>query len=93
MIWLSGGIIIGILNGLTLRWTVSRLRPNSSLIGVPLVAAGSVLRLGLATVLLALAAQHGMASGLLAFAGLWLARWVVILAILSSSQTAEVRRS
>ena len=93
MIWLSGGILIGILNGATLRWTVHRLHPDTSLVGVPLVAAGSLLRLGLATALLVFAAQYGIASGLLAFAGLWLARWMFILDTMSRNRLLEPKRS
>lgn len=78
MIWLSGGIGIGILNGLTLRWTVGRLRPEASLIGVPLVAVGYFLRLGFAAGLLIIALQRGIVPGLLAMTGLWLARWITV---------------
>jgi hypothetical protein len=83
MLWLFAGLTIGILNGLTLRWTVGRLRSGTALIGVPLVALGGLLRLGLGTALLIFASQHGMTPCLLSFAGLWLARWIVILVILS----------
>jgi hypothetical protein len=93
MIWLSSGIIVGFFSGLTLRWTVRHLRPEASLIGVPLVAAGALLRLGLATLLLVFAAQHGMTSGLLAFAGLWLSRWIFVLVTWSRSQAAGLQRS
>jgi hypothetical protein len=89
MLWLSAGLTIGTLNGLTLRWTVSRLHPETSLIGVPLVALGGLLRLGLATALLLLASQHGMMSCLLSFAGLWLARWIVILFTLFPGQASK----
>ncbi len=81
MLWLFAGLIIGILNGLTLRWTVGRLRSGTILTGVPLVALGGLLRLGLATALLIFASQHGMTPCLLAFTGLWLARWIIILVI------------
>jgi hypothetical protein len=93
MIWLSSGILVGIAGGLTLRWTVHQLHPDTSLIGVPLMAAGVLLRLGLATALLVFAAQQGMASGLLAFVGLWLARWVFILGTISRSQRLDLGRS
>jgi hypothetical protein len=79
--WLPIGITIGILNGLTLRWTVNRLRPDAALTGVPLVAAGFLLRMGLVTALLIFASQHGLVPGLLACTGLWLARWIIILVI------------
>ena len=78
MMWFVIGIAIGILNGLSLRWTVSRLRPETSLTSIPLITMGSLLRLGLATALLALASQHSLISGLLAFIGLWLTRWIVV---------------
>jgi hypothetical protein len=81
MLWLFAGLIVGILNGLTLRWTVGRLRSGTALTGVPLVALGVLLRLGLATALLIFASQHGMTPCLLAFTGLWLARWIIILVI------------
>jgi hypothetical protein len=83
MLWLFAGLIIGMLNSLMLRWTVDRLRSGPLALGVPLVAAGFVLRLGGAAALLVLASRQGLAPGLLAFAGLWLARWIVILVIWS----------
>ena len=89
MLWLFAGLTIGLLNGLTLRWTVGHLRPDTALIGVPLVALGGLLRLGLATALLILASQHGMIPCLLSFAGLWLARWMVILFTLSPRQASK----
>lgn len=89
MLWLSAGLTIGILNGLTLHWTVSRLRPTISLVGVPLVAAGFLLRMGLATALLIVASQHGIMPCLLSFAGLWLARWMVLFVTLSSRQVSK----
>jgi hypothetical protein len=93
MIWLSGGIVIGILNGLTLRWTVGRLRPEASLIGVPLVAVGYFLRLGLAAGLLIIALQRDIVPGLLAMTGLWLARWITIYNTLPRrSRTEPMRR-
>jgi hypothetical protein len=89
MIWLLIGIAIGALNGLTLRWTVGRLRSGSLLTGVPLVTAGFVFRMGSAAALLVFASQHSLASGLLACTGLWLARWIVILVIWSPRQALK----
>ena len=93
MMWFIIGIATGILNGLTLRWTVGRLRPETSLISIPLITMGSLLRLGLVTALLILASQHGLMSGLLAFAGLWLTRWIVILVTASPHLLVKLRRS
>jgi hypothetical protein len=87
MLWLFAGLIIGILNDLTLRWTVGRLRSGPLSTGVPLVVAGFVFRMGSATALLILASQHSLAPGLLTFAGLWLVRWIAILVTLSPRQT------
>ena len=78
MLWLSAGLTIGILNGLTLRWTVSRLRPETALVGAPLVALGFLVRLVLSAALLVIALQRGITPGLSAFAGLWLARWITV---------------
>jgi hypothetical protein len=89
LFWLPIGIIIGTLNGLTLRWTVERLRPGTALIGVPLVALGGLLRLGFATALLILASQYGIMPCLLSFAGLWLARWIIILFTLPHHQVSK----
>jgi hypothetical protein len=78
MLWLLAGLTIGTLNGLTLRWTVNRLRPDAALTSVPLVVLGFLMRLGFAAGLLVIALQRDIGLGLLAFAGLWLARWVTI---------------
>jgi len=76
--WLLAGGIIGGLNGLSLRWTVTCLRPGAPGRAVILTAAGAMLRLGLAAGLLIAALQRGVVPALLAFAGLWLARWGVV---------------
>lgn len=76
--WLFTGGTIGILSGLTLWWTVGRLSPDVPSSAVFLAMGGIMLRWGLATVLLIAALQHGIVSGLLAFAGLWLARWGMV---------------
>lgn len=93
MMWLLIGIATGILNGLMLRWTVGRLRPETSLVGVPLVAFGFLLRMGLATALLVLASQRGMTTCLLSFAGLWLARWATILVTAFPHLFVQLQRS
>jgi hypothetical protein len=89
MIWFIIGIAIGVLNGLTLRWTVGRLRPETSLTGVPLVMLGFPLRLGLVAALLLVALQSGIAPCLLSFTGLWLARWLVVYVTLSPRPLSE----
>ena len=76
--WLFTGGAIGVLNGLSLWWTVSRLRPNAPSHAAVLAMAGAILRWGLAAGVLIVALQHSIASGLLTFAGLRLARWGMV---------------
>jgi hypothetical protein len=73
--WLFTGGAVGVLNGLTLWWTVARLRPGAPRHAVAWALGGTMLRWGLAAGLLITALQRGIVPGLLAFAGLWLARW------------------
>ena len=74
-LWLFAGGAVGTLNALTLWRSVARLRSDVSGRAVAWVLAGALLRLGLAASLLIVALQRGILPGLLAFAGLWLARW------------------
>jgi hypothetical protein len=76
--WLFTGGAIGVLSGLTLWWTVARLRPDASSYVVVLVLGGMILRWSLSAGLLVAALQHGIVPGLLAFAGLLLARWGMV---------------
>ena len=73
--WLFTGGAVGVLNGLSLLWTVARLRPDAPRRAVTWALGGAMLRWSLAAVLLISALQRGIAPALLAFAGLWLARW------------------
>lgn len=73
--WLFTGGAVGVLNGLTLWWTVAHLRPDAPGRAVAWTLGGAMLRWGLAAGLLITALQRGIGPGLLAFAGLWLARW------------------
>jgi hypothetical protein len=76
--WLVTGGTIGVLNGLSLRWTVARLRPDAPRRAVALAMAGTLLRRSLVAGLLIAALRRGVTPGLLAFGGLWLARWGVV---------------
>jgi hypothetical protein len=64
-----------VLNSLTLWWTVARLRPNAPHRAVAWAVGSALLRWGLAAGLMMTALQRGVLPGLLAFTGLWLARW------------------
>ena len=74
-LWLLAGGLIGTMNSLTRWWTVSRLRHDMRLRPLALVWSGVILRLALVAALLILGLKQGIIPGLLAFAGLWLARW------------------
>jgi hypothetical protein len=77
--WLLTGGAVGLLNALTVWWTVNRLRP-----GLPRSHAlawtlgGAALRWGFVAALLIAALQRGTGPALLAFGGLWLACRLVI---------------
>ena len=67
--WLFIGGAIGMLNGLSLRWTAARLRPDAPSSAAVLTMGGAMLRWVLTAGLLIAALRHSMASGLLAFGG------------------------
>ncbi len=73
--WLLTGGAIGILNFLTLCWTVAHFRPDAPRHAVAWAVGGALVRWSLAAGLLIIALRHGVLPGLLAFAGLWLGRW------------------
>ena len=73
--WWLAGLAIGVLNGWTAWLTTDRLRPGASHLVVALVLGGMLLRWTLAGGLLAAGLQQGAVPGLVAFFGLWLARW------------------
>ncbi len=77
-LWLLAGGAVGALNGLILWWTVGCLRHDVPGSAVAWVLAGAMLRWTIVAALLIGALQHGIVPGLLAFAGLWLARWGMV---------------
>ena len=78
VLYFVAGGTIGTLNGLMLGWTVAHLSPSAPGRTVAWITAGTVLRWSLAAGLLCGAMQHGVMSALLAFTGLWIARWSVV---------------
>lgn len=76
--WLFAGGAIGVLNVLSLQWTVGRLRPDVPRNAVAWVLAGALLRWTTTAGVLIAALERGILPGLLAFAGLWLARWGMV---------------
>ncbi len=77
-LWLFAGLAVGALNGLTLWGTVARLRPDAPPRAVAWILGGALLRWTAAAGVLIAALQRGILPGLLAFAGLWLARWGMV---------------
>jgi len=77
-LWLFAGLAVGALNGLTLWSSVARLRPDVPGRAVAWILGSALLRWGLTGGLLIAALQHGVVPGLLAFVGLWLARWGIV---------------
>lgn len=82
-LWLFAGLVVGALNATSIARTVGRLRPGAGrrmpLAAVSLVASGFVLRLALSALVLIGGLRQSAAAGLLAFAGIWLARWLMVL--------------
>jgi hypothetical protein len=77
-LWLFVGGAVGALHALTLWWTVAHLRPESAGRALARAWGGALVRWTTAAGMLIVALQHGIVPGLLAFAGLWLARWGMV---------------
>lgn len=76
--WPLAGGLVGIVNGLT-RWTtISYLSSAAVTRSLILVLGGMVVRLGFVAGLLIAGLKQGIDAGLLAFAGLWVTRWIIV---------------
>lgn len=78
LVWLFAGVLVGLLNALAMSAAVARLSPAAPTQGLFWIAGGMVARWVVIAVFLAAALQQGAGTGLLAFAGLWLARWAAV---------------
>ncbi len=78
--WLCTGVMVGVLNALTLRWTVARLQPGLTARALRQTWGGALLRWVITAVVLLAALRQGAVAGLLAFGGLWLSRWLLVVA-------------
>jgi hypothetical protein len=77
--WPLVGGLVGFVNGLT-RWTtISYLSSDAITRSLALVLGGMVVRLGFVTGLLIAGLKQGIDAGLLAFAGLWVTRWIIVI--------------
>jgi len=80
--WLPVGLLMGAFNVASIALTVGRLRPEekrSAVAAVALIAGCFVLRWIVTIFVLAVAFRQSAMAGLLAFSGLWLGRWTVLL--------------
>lgn len=77
-VWFFVGVGVGLWNGFTLWRVVHRMEPDRPRRSRMRVASSRWLRWTGVAVLLILALQRGIVPGLLAFAGLWCARWVLV---------------
>jgi len=77
--WPFAGGLVGVVNGLT-RWTtISHLSSEAVTRSLLLMLGGMVLRLGFVAGLLIVGLKQGIDAGLLAFAGLWVTRWLIVI--------------
>jgi hypothetical protein len=80
-LWLCAGLAVGVLNAASIAGTIGRMRPGGEKSPPPpffLIASGFTLRLALAALVLIGGLRQSAAAGLLAFAGIWLARWLMV---------------
>jgi hypothetical protein len=78
-LWLLAGLLVGILNVATIAGTVGRLGQGRDVRALSAVMSGFALRLALSILVLVVALRQSATAGLLAFAGIWLGRWTVLL--------------
>lgn len=77
-LWLFAGGIVAVVNAVIRQRTVASLSTETIRGSLVLVLGGMLLRLGLVAGLLVAGLRQGVVSGLLAFAGLWLARGAIV---------------
>ena len=77
--WLILGCALGYFQTISQARTVSSLGEETLLRSVVRMLAGATLRLLLAGILLFMALKDGLLSGLLAFSGIFIMRWVVLI--------------
>lgn len=89
MVWLLIGFLVGLVNIFSIVRNVARLNPATHRRALRMTTSGFLFRLALSAIVLTLALQFSAAAGLLAFLGLWLARWGAV--FLTRSRGREVR--
>lgn len=78
-LWFLAGAALGLVSLGTQRWSIRRLDMETQGQALLLVVGGMLLRVLLAAGLLLLAVQQGLLPLLLAFGGMWLTRWALLI--------------
>ena len=92
VIWLLAGLLVGLLNVVSIVRTVGQLQPGGDIRALSAVLGGFIWRTGLSVLLLVFALQRSATAGLLAFAGLWLARWTALLWVTGKGRDSKALR-
>lgn len=92
LLWFLAGGVVGLVQALTLRWTVDSLHPERPWQAMVLVLVGTLLRAAIVVVVLIIAIRQSLTLGLLAFAGFFVSRTLGV-AILSSRVAHRKRPS
>jgi hypothetical protein len=79
LLWLAGGVVVGLFNMLLLVRSVRMMDPNTHTGSISLVVIGFVFRYLVTIGLLALAVSRGLGPVLAAGSGLVVARWIGVL--------------
>jgi hypothetical protein len=77
-VWLFVGALVGLANVYSIALTVVRIRPNARVRAVLTTVGGALLRYGVVAVVLSLALQRSALSGISAFVGLFVVRWIAV---------------
>lgn len=92
LLWFLAGAAVGMVQALTLLWTVDSLHPERPWQAMALVLGGTLLRAAVVVAVLIIAITQSLTLGLLAFVGFFVSRTVCV-AIISSRMAHRKRPS
>ena len=78
VVWLLIGVVAGLVNVYLISQTVAKLRPDARYRAMSVTFGGVLVRFGISAAVLSLALRQNAVSGVCAFVGLWVARWITI---------------
>lgn len=90
LLWFLAGVVVGLVQALTLLWTVDSLHPERPWHATVLVLLGTLLRAAVVVAVVIMAIRQSLTLGLLAFAGFVVSRTVGI--AITSSRMAHPKR-